>query len=66
MSVTLHCKNSGALPTSASRERNFSAACALMSTNATFDPWWQKCSTMLSPMPVAPPVTNTTLPFKLG
>ena len=37
-----------------------------MSTNATRARWAQKCSTMEAPMPLPPPVTNTTRSSRLG
>jgi hypothetical protein len=37
-----------------------------MSTKATLLPWPAKARTMSAPMPLAPPVTKTTRPARLG
>ena len=49
-----------------SSRRAPSEASRWISTNATRARWAQKCSTMEAPMPLPPPVTNTTRSSRLG
>ena len=53
-------------PLAAIASASASAAASWISTKATWAPWAAKWATWDAPIPVAPPLTNTTLSRRLG
>src|SRR5688500_9693634 len=60
-SVTSHLRNK-----TSALDARAAPASSWMSTKATWDPFWAKARTMSAPIPLAPPVTKTTRPARLG
>jgi hypothetical protein len=65
-SVTSQGKNSGRWRASASSSHSASPCSRSTSMKATRLPWRAKWPTKAAPMPVAPPLTSTARPCRLG